>query len=447
MVAGRFERGRLLGKGGMGTVYEAEDTVLGRPVALKFLRPELADDPEMVARFQREVRAIGRLQSPNVVAVHDVGSDPDAGLFMVLERLEGESLHDVIVGRAPLSIPEACGIGGQVLGALRAAHAAKVVHRDLKPDNIFVLPDGSVKVLDFGIAHLLEGQRTHPGRDTTPDVGATPSSPTLTRADRVLGTPLYIAPELLTKQPPGPATDLYSLGVVLFEMVAGRPPFESLDAEELCDMHLAMPPPPLTSPREPVPPELSKLVAAMLAKSPGGRPSAAQVADVLTRLGSETPAPAPSSPTRWLLLGGAALALVVVGVVGWTAFRSEPPNAHRIAPPPAEATHAPEAVPTPGAEAPTTETVDEGSVERLPAEVTLEVAELPGGAELRWDGDVVTNPWTVTEDDRPHRLEVVRGGRIEAFEVVPDEDRRIELPTRQRTRRRRKSLPAQLREW
>lgn len=441
MVAGRFERGRLLGKGGMGTVYEAEDTVLGRSVALKFLRPELADDPEMVARFQREVRAIGRLQSPNVVAVHDVGSDPDAGLFMVLERLDGESLHDVIVSRGPLSIREACAIAGQTLAALRAAHEAKVIHRDLKPDNVFVLRDGSVKVLDFGIAHLLEGHRTHPGRDTTPDLGTTPSSPTLTRADRVLGTPLYIAPEQLTKQPPGPATDLYSLGVVLFEMIAGRPPFESLDAKELCDMHLAMPPPPLTSPNGAVPADLVALVAKMLAKSPGGRPTASKVAEILARHASDAPPiQTPGLPVaRWLVMTLGALA--VLGVVAYAGMRPESPHAHlRPAMPVQEPPPLPEPAPEPEP--------DEGTVERLPTEVTLEVAGLPSDAELRWDGDVVSNPWTTAEDDEAHRLEVVRGGRLETFEVVPDEDRVIELPTtRRRTRRRREALPAQLREW
>jgi len=442
MVAGRFERGRLLGKGGMGTVYEAEDTVLGRPVALKFLRPELAGDPEMVARFQREVRAIGRLRSPNVVAVHDVGEDPEAGLFMVLEKLEGESLHDVIATRAPLPIHRAVSIARQVLGALRVAHEAGVVHRDLKPDNIFVLPDETVKVLDFGIAHLLEAQRTLPGRDTERDLDPGSASPTLTRVDRVLGTPLYIAPELLTKQTPGPATDLYSLGVVLFEMIAGQPPFRSTDAEELCDMHLAMPPPALTSPFGPVPKDLARLVRAMLAKKPSQRPDGERVAAVLTAHATEAPA-TPAPIHRWVV-GALGLALAVGAGVAWWATRPATPPPIALPTPTAEARPQPE----PALETETeTETESEGSVERLPRAVVLEVANLPARAELRWDGEPIDNPWTTERDDAPHRLEVVRGGRVQTFEVVPDESQTIELPSRPTKRRRRQELPVGLREW
>jgi serine/threonine protein kinase len=208
-VAGRYVLGELIGRGGMGEVFEAWDVRLDRPVALKRLRSDLAEQPEMRRRVQAEARAAARLAHPNVVAVFDTGVD-DGHPFIVMERLDGRSLADELAA-GPIGQERATEMGLQVLAALSAAHAHGLVHRDVKPGNVLAAPEGLWKVTDFGIAKSLDGDAT------------------ITRAGELLGTPAYLPPERLDGTSATPASDLYSVGVVLYEALAGRRPFDEED--------------------------------------------------------------------------------------------------------------------------------------------------------------------------------------------------------------------------
>jgi serine/threonine-protein kinase len=191
---------RLLGRGGMGEVYEAEDLRLHRHVAVKVLRADLADDPRVLARFRREARTAGSLNHPNIVAVHDVGAD---GAYLVMELVHGRTLAEVIHAEAPLVPGRAARIAGRVAEALEYAHGRGVVHRDVSPGNVMLTETGEVKVLDFGIAQV--------------DLGST--GPASAR-----GTVAYLAPELERGAGAGPRSDVYALGAVLVELLTGAPP-------------------------------------------------------------------------------------------------------------------------------------------------------------------------------------------------------------------------------
>ena len=202
VLAGRYRLGPLLGRGGMAEVYEAMDERLARPVAVKVLIPEFAAQPGMRDRFEAEARSAARLAHPSVVAVFDSGED-DGTPFIVMERLPGETLADRM-GAGPLEVEWLRGMARDVLGALGAAHAAGMVHRDVKPANILIAADGRAKVADFGIAKALE---------------EAPSD--LTGANQLLGTPAYLAPERLDGHSATSRSDLYAFGVVLYEALAG----------------------------------------------------------------------------------------------------------------------------------------------------------------------------------------------------------------------------------
>lgn len=226
VIAGKYRVKRLIGTGGMGTVWEGVHTTLGTRVAIKFIKPRFAQQPEARARFEIEARAAARLSSKHAVHVHDYGVSPDGLAYIVMEFLEGESLSDAIIARGPLPAPEVAQIIGQAARALTKAHAAGIVHRDLKPDNIFLartdepgqeLPY-TVKLVDFGIAKIVE-EETLEG-ESTPMGGPT-------REGTVIGTPNFMAPEQLTMGgAPGPLTDLWSLGACTFAAMTGRIPFE-----------------------------------------------------------------------------------------------------------------------------------------------------------------------------------------------------------------------------
>ena len=199
-LGGRYLLLRLLGRGGMGEVYEAEDLRLHRQVAVKVLRADLADDPRVLARFRREARTAGSLNHPNIVAVHDVGAD---GAYLVMELVHGRTLAEVIHTEAPLVPGRAARIAGRVAEALEYAHGRGVVHRDVSPGNVMLTDTGEVKVLDFGIAQV--------------DLGST--GPASAR-----GTVAYLAPEVETGAGAGPRSDVYALGAVLVELLTGAPP-------------------------------------------------------------------------------------------------------------------------------------------------------------------------------------------------------------------------------
>ncbi|MCE9579275.1 MAG: protein kinase [Deltaproteobacteria bacterium] len=248
-----------LGGGGMGMVYVAEHALLGRSAAVKVLRPEYGHMPEVVERFFNEARATTSIRHPGIVEVFDFGYTGDGHAFIVMELLDGVNLADHIVRARRLPFGDAMVIARRIATALAAAHARGVVHRDLKPDNVFLVADAEggpvpqVKILDFGIAKLgAEVSRTHTGV--------------------VLGTPLYMSPE----QCRGAAacdhrSDLYSLGCVLFEMLSGRPPFLGEGAGEVIAGHLMTPPPELRGLVGDVPASIAALVARLLAKEPGAR--------------------------------------------------------------------------------------------------------------------------------------------------------------------------------
>jgi serine/threonine-protein kinase len=241
---------RLLGSGGFGAVYLARDPA-GREVAVKRLHAEHVDRPAAVARFEREIRVVGRIRHPSVVAILDVGDD--AGPYFVMELLRGVDLREHLRTEGRMAPARALEILAPVADALAAAHDKGVVHRDLKASNVF-LDEKRVVLLDFGIAKLLD------------DTG-----PALTASRVVLGSPSCVAPEQLLGHPVDERTDVYGLGVLAYHLFAGVLPFQHDEPTVVREMHLRQPPPPLTF-RAPVPPELDRAVARALAKDPDARP-------------------------------------------------------------------------------------------------------------------------------------------------------------------------------
>jgi tetratricopeptide (TPR) repeat protein len=216
-----------LGVGGMGAVYRAQHTTLKRDLAIKVLLPEFGGKDEFVRRFEREAESASRLAHPNIISVTDFGRTPDGLLFLAMEYLDGRSLTSLI-REGPLGVPRALGIARQILAGLNRAHGAGVVHRDLKPDNIMLIErDGTrdfVKILDFGIAKVTDPE---PGREA------------LTQAGMVFGTPEYLSPEQALGDKIDARADLYAFGVILFEMLIGKRPFESEDKVRIISMHLS----------------------------------------------------------------------------------------------------------------------------------------------------------------------------------------------------------------
>ena len=247
---------RILGKlgvGGMGVVYEAEDERLSRRVALKFLPDELADDPDASRRFRREAQTIALLNHPHICTIYDV-DEHEGRRFIAMERLEGMNLK-LYMARKTLETPDIVELALQITDALEAAHAKGVVHRDIKPGNIFISGTGQVKVLDFGLAR----------RFRTPETGEIELDGS-TIPGRPLGTANYMAPERILQMPLDPRSDLFSLGVVIYEMATGRLPFAAASPSETVTNILENDPSPLTklSPQRPV--ALERIVLRLLAK-------------------------------------------------------------------------------------------------------------------------------------------------------------------------------------
>lgn len=269
-TAGSYRILRQIGEGGMGAVYLGEHSMLGRPAAIKILLPAFSQNREMVGRFFNEARATTAIRHPGIVDIYDFGFLPDGAAFIAMEMLDGESLASRLqrVGRLPVGA--AIDIGRQVAAALHAAHSRGITHRDLKPDNIFLVHDPEigerVKLLDFGIAKLV-----------------TEDAANRTRTGVVMGTPLYMSPE----QCRGIAgldsrADLYSLGCVLYELVSGRPPFVAESTGDIIAHHLYFQPDPVRKHDASVPEPLETLIMALLAKEPAMRPaSAADVSAIL----------------------------------------------------------------------------------------------------------------------------------------------------------------------
>ncbi len=287
-IAGRYSLEDVLGEGGMATVYRAKNRVNDRPCAIKVMNPELAHNQVIQERFRREAKAAQKIAHPNIIEILDQGETADGSMYLVMELLEGQTLAE-LMERGKVPVERTLPILIQVARALARAHDLEVIHRDLKPENIYLAegPDGSevVKLLDFGIARSMQDAR-------------------LTGSGEVFGTPQYMAPERIMSTEAGPAADLYAIGVMMFEMLTGKLPFEATDAATFFVKHLKEPPPSLRSIDPSIPEALDRLCLELLAKEPADRPVDAHRvhADLMAvagaigiRIPAEPLAPIPSS--------------------------------------------------------------------------------------------------------------------------------------------------------
>jgi serine/threonine-protein kinase len=285
-VAGRYEVRAVLGRGGVGTVYEAVSTALGKLVAVKVLSRESEHDPVALARFQLEARMSGSLGHPNLCEVYDLGELPDGRPFLVMERLFGRTLRDVLKVARKLRTPIVTDIGAQLLAGLAMAHGRGIVHRDVKPDNIFVSGSGNddivVKVLDFGIAKMMLSRDADDGEYD--DSG-------LTGMGQAVGTPQYMAPEQISGDHVSDRTDVYAAGLVLYEMVALQRPFTGRTRLAQVQDRVTRPAPSLLAHDSSIDPKLAALVAQMLSIEQKDRPSAREARRTLLSLSSQSQPP------------------------------------------------------------------------------------------------------------------------------------------------------------
>ncbi|GAA4589650.1 serine/threonine-protein kinase [Actinoplanes octamycinicus] len=353
----RYRLDDRIAAGGMGEVWRATDTLLGRPVAVKMLLVEHAAEPTFQQRFEHEARAMATLRHPGVAAVYDYGTT-SGGAYLVLARIDGQPLDRRLAERGRLSPAETMALVAQVAGALQAVHRAGIVHRDVTPGNLIIEPDGNVVLVDFGVARSA-------------------LSVTLTGARNVIGTACYMAPEQVAKATVGPAADLYALGAVAYHCLTGHPPFEGGDPVSIALRHVTETPEPL--PGE-LPEPVRALVTRALAKDPADRhPSAAALAsaarsavggdpDAASPLATESatvalqaapPVPSPvildrPPRTRFLLpilafllvaLSGAAAVALVSDPFGW--FPGRPATTPPASPAPPSGSPIPSPAPTP----------------------------------------------------------------------------------------------------
>lgn len=270
-LIGKYEIESLITVGGMGEVYRAHDPI-GHPVALKILRRHLVLSPHAVDRFETEAHAASALHHPNIVTVCEFGDSP-AGLFIAMEWVDGSTLREIIHAGAE-STAQAMDWGGQASRALAAAHAAGILHRDIKPENIILRKDGVLKILDFGLARLAGPVRL--------EASSTGGSGTISGS--LSGTLLYMSPEILRGETASSASDVFSLGALLYELCAGRHPFAGetpLDVFEAIECRLVAAPSTL---RVGIPPEIDALILHMLDRDPARRPSASEASDVFSRV-------------------------------------------------------------------------------------------------------------------------------------------------------------------
>jgi serine/threonine-protein kinase len=369
-IDGRYLVERKLGEGGMGVVYAGRHKVIDKKVAIKVLRGEMASDAELTERFLQEARAASAIGNPHIIDISDFGQLPDGSTYFVMEMLEGKSLSGLLAeahaeGRGPVPVARISHIDSQIAQGLAAAHAAHIIHRDLKPDNIMLIARGTekdfVKILDFGIAKVGSGTKK------------------MTRAGSVFGTPHYMSPEQAAGAAVDHRTDIYALGVILYEMASGKVPFDADNFMGILTQHMYKTPVPIRAlvPSVDIPPGLDAIILKALTKKPEGRyqtmdevvadldkldkgllPDAVQ--EMMARSGgfnvpadyfrsSAMPAPVPASPalpkTRWPLYAVIAAVATGIGVVGVVLARGG--NSTAGAPPPATTTAATIAAPVP----------------------------------------------------------------------------------------------------
>ena len=283
----RYEIQQRIGRGGMADVFVARDRLLDRPVAIKVLFPEFATDPNFVERFRREAQSAANLNHPNIVGVYDWGREANT-YFMAMEYVNGRTLADILRANGKLNARQAAEIATEVAAALGFAHRSGVVHRDVKPANILIANDGRVKVADFGIARALNSSVEQD----------------LTQVGAVMGTATYFSPEQAQGAQPDPRSDLYSLGIVLYEMVGGRPPFAGDNPVAIAYKQVHDTPQPLNQLAPDVPRPFEAIVAKLLAKNAGVRYDTAEdLRDDLKRFREGQPVHALTA-----LMGGAAAA-------------------------------------------------------------------------------------------------------------------------------------------
>ena len=333
ILEGRYRIIRQLGEGGMGVVYEGEHVAIEKRFAIKVLKEEVSGQSEVVARFRQEARSASRIGHPNIVDVTDFGETPNGQAFFVMELMDGHDLALLLAREKALPVQRAVAIIRQVLKALDAAHKQGIVHRDMKPENIFLAKRGGeevAKILDFGIAKI---------------TGTAKKGQRLTQAGMIFGTPTYMSPEQAQGKDPDNGTDIYSVGVILWEMLAGRPPFTGENYMDVLSQHVFAQPPPLNeaNPGISIPPGLEQVVLRAMAKERWARYQTAgeMLADIEKTLRSEPlgqPAPAPvvkEPPTTRkvlvpqvkkglpvVLVAGLSTVVVILiaGVIGWWLF-------------------------------------------------------------------------------------------------------------------------------
>ena len=320
MLSERYALDEAIARGGMATVYRARDEVLARTVAVKVLDPALAEDGSFLERFRREALAAARLTHPNIVSIYDTGTEEGAGgpqHFIVMEFCGGGTLAQLASIEGPLQIDRIAAVGAAICDALSYAHKHDVIHRDVKPGNVLLADDGTVKVSDFGIA-----KAAFTGKD-------------ITTSGSVLGTVTYVSPEQARGEEPDERSDIYSLGVVLYELATGRPPFTAETPLATALSHVNEAPPPPRSIRGGIPRDFEEILMTALAKDPADRPASADEFRARLTKGHSagatavirrTPAPPPPQAThargedaswvaRVLLLVAAVVVIAIA--VGW----------------------------------------------------------------------------------------------------------------------------------